>query len=300
MGTLAIAKNLNPRSVLGIDIDENLIRAAKQNVKHYTSCIMPKQTPKYSASGAGIHTGQTPLNTPLYSGSCTTPSRTPSYPGWDTIENVCVLQPNITSAEEENSVPSKQPDKNDLFPICMPILFGPIDPTNPTLIPGSVRDSEHANRDVQCSGGQGSIASSTALAFPQNVRFACSNYVLESDDLLDAIQPEYDTILCLSTTKWMHLNFGDEGIKRAFKRMYAQLRPNGVLILEPQGLASYSKKAKKINAVTKENFKTMKFFPNHFVDFLINQVGFTGGDVLAVPEHSALGFRRPIHVFRKP
>ena len=40
----------------------------------------------------------------------------------------------------------------------------------------------------------------------------------------------------------------------------------------------------------------MKFFPNHFVDFLINQVGFTGGDVLAVPEHSALGFRRPIHV----
>ena len=120
--------------------------------------------------------------------------------------------------------------------------------------------------------------------------------MLDSDDLLEFAQPEFDAILCLSTTKWIHLNFGDEGLKRAFKRMFAQLRPNGVLILEPQGLASYSKKAKKINAVTKENFKTMKFFPNHFVDFLINQVGFTGGDVLAVPEHSALGFRRPIHV----
>ena len=34
--------------------------------------------------------------------------------------------------------------------------------------------------------------------------------------------PEYDTILLLSTTKWIHLNFGDEGIKRVFKRIHAQ------------------------------------------------------------------------------
>jgi 7SK snRNA methylphosphate capping enzyme len=68
--------------------------------------------------------------------------------------------------------------------------------------------------------------------FGRKVRFLCDNYVLESDDLLEMAQPEFDTILCLSTTKWIHLNFGDDGIKRAFKRMYAQLKPGEIIFIE--------------------------------------------------------------------
>jgi len=82
------------------------------------------------------------------------------------------------------------------------------------------------------------------------------NYVLEDDSLLCMEQPQFDTILCLSITKWIHLNFGDAGLKRAFKRMHAQLRPGGVLVLEPQGWASY---AKKKNLTVSSNVELLIF-----------------------------------------
>lgn len=134
--------------------------------------------------------------------------------------------------------------------------------------------------------------------FGRKVRFICDNYVLETDDLLELAQPEFDTILCLSTTKWIHLNFGDDGIKRAFKRMYAQLRPGGILVLEAQSYSSYSKK-KKLTPRIFENFQSIQFLPEHFSEYLLHEVGFTTSHVIAVPRHASKGFQRPIQVFTK-
>lgn len=70
------------------------------------------------------------------------------------------------------------------------------------------------------------------------------NYVLERDDLVDLQREEYDVILALSISKWIHLNWGDEGLKRTFRRIFRQLRPGGKFVLEPQEWSSYKRKKK--------------------------------------------------------
>ncbi|GIX80306.1 7SK snRNA methylphosphate capping enzyme [Caerostris extrusa] len=76
--------------------------------------------------------------------------------------------------------------------------------------------------------------------YPDNVSFLEANYVPANEEELENQRGEYDTILCLRVTKWIHLNFGDEGLKLAFKRMFAQLRYGGHLVLEPQPWFTYA------------------------------------------------------------
>lgn len=76
------------------------------------------------------------------------------------------------------------------------------------------------------------------------------NYVLYNDHLLKYEEPKYDVILCLSVTKWIHLNWGDDGLIRTFRRIFAQLRKGGVFILEAQSFQSYKKKKLSVSYFT--------------------------------------------------
>lgn len=88
------------------------------------------------------------------------------------------------------------------------------------------------------------------------------NYVPASDAAAVSQLPEYDVILALSLSKWIHLNWGDAGIQRFFKKVYHHLRPGGRFILEPQPFSSYAKR-KKINVselrCVKGVFETLLF-----------------------------------------
>ena len=53
--------------------------------------------------------------------------------------------------------------------------------------------------------------------FPKNVRFRCRD-IMHGDDNDD--NGQYDTITCMSVVKWIHLNNGDEGLLKFFRKLY--------------------------------------------------------------------------------
>jgi len=208
--TLAIARDFRPNKIIGLDIDESLIRIARRNVRHY-------------------------------------------------------IRIDLTQKEE--------------FPISLPLFHGPIVPSS---LSSSASHNDH------------SIAQ-----FPNNIFFVKGNYVLESDDVIEFQQQEFDSILCLSLTKWIHLNWGDVGLKRVFKRIYAQLKPGGRLILEAQPWCSYKQK-KKMTETTFKNFSLIKFKPEQFNEYLLSrEIGFSTCELIGTPAHPSKGFCRPIHIFTK-
>lgn len=58
------------------------------------------------------------------------------------------------------------------------------------------------------------------------------NYVPKDEVSVFHDAGKYDLILCLSVTKWIHLNYGDQGLRLTFRKIFSQLRPGGKLILE--------------------------------------------------------------------
>ncbi|XP_006037401.1 7SK snRNA methylphosphate capping enzyme [Alligator sinensis] len=142
-------------------------------------------------------------------------------------------------------------------------------------------------------------AGADATTFPNNVIFVRGNYVLGRDELVAAQRPEYDVVLCLSLTKWVHLNWGDEGLKRLFKRTFRHLRPGGVLVLEPQPWSSYGKR-KGLTETTYRNYYRIRLKPEQFPAYLTSpEVGFTSYELVATPHNTSKGFQRPVYLFHK-
>ncbi|XP_072114400.1 7SK snRNA methylphosphate capping enzyme-like isoform X1 [Mobula birostris] len=130
----------------------------------------------------------------------------------------------------------------------------------------------------------------TVPGFPNNVTFVQGNYVLEKDELLETQRPEYDVILCLSLTKWIHLNWGDDGLKRMFKRIYRHLRPGGIFILEPQPWSSYGKRRKLTETIYRNYYKII-FKPDQFTSYLLSpEVGFSSYELVGTPQSTSKGY----------
>ena len=240
--TLHIAKNFEPRKIVGCDIDDNLIDIARKNINHYLEGRETAIQPKTKTS-----------------------------------------QESDASVAKSSGLISKNPDidaplTTDKPPLSFTSQRGNILP--PVLHP------------IRPDG-----------IFPNNILFFSGDYCPKTDDHVLDQTPEYDTILCLSVTKWVHLNNHDEGLLRLFQRIYRALRTGGYFILEPQGWGSYNKKKRSFPEYLRGNLKELKLRPDMFEKILVEQIGFKDNVVKVTPnfidKHKKTNFERDIFIFEK-
>ncbi|XP_038717023.1 probable RNA methyltransferase At5g51130 isoform X2 [Tripterygium wilfordii] len=109
----------------------------------------------------------------------------------------------------------------------------------------------------------------------------------------------YDTILCLSVAKWIHLNWGDDGLITLFSRVWELLHPGGIFVFEPQPWRSYESN-RLVSETTARNCRDIKFRPDDFMEILLDKIGFRKvDDITSALSGSKTGFNRPIFVFHK-
>ncbi|XP_020321419.1 7SK snRNA methylphosphate capping enzyme [Oncorhynchus kisutch] len=299
--TLCIAKKLRPARILGLDIDGGLVHAARQNIRHYLSELQAQEArraagdEKEKTNGPGEERKEKAnrREDESHSGGLThkqnerQPSRAVNGNAEKQVPAEAaggvVLSRHAERRAQERGAEEMEEDSGapavelgtSSFPVSLWISRGPIAapplPDTPTMPPGN---------------------------FPSNVSFVKGNYVLESDALLLTQRPEYDVILCFSVTKWVHLNWGDGGLKRLFHRVFRHLRPGGLFVLEPQPWITYGKRKKLTDSIFK-NYHSIRLKPEQFSTYLTSEVGFSSYELIGTPNSSSRGFQRPIYLFHK-
>ncbi|KAF6728908.1 7SK snRNA methylphosphate capping enzyme [Oryzias melastigma] len=265
--TLYIAKMLRPARILGLDIDGTTCRSCKPR---RPDKLLNRRKAVIKESHTG--TGEKHRETERREEHCKAErgqrgtAEAESDNGFCHTDDVGTQRQDGQTEETERGDCEKHSTDQSVscsFPVSLRISRGPIAAPplteKPALQPGQ---------------------------FPANVSFVKANYVLENDNLLLTQRPEYDVILCLSVTKWVHLNWGDSGLKRLFRRVYKHLRPGGVFILEPQPWESYVRR-KKLTENINRNFHSIRLKPDQFASYLTSEVGFTSFESLQAPKCSA-------------
>lgn len=377
--TISVARKLAPKSILGIDIDKELIARARRNLGMYVRIPNESMKKELAESNEALE---------VYSGTEMQTKKKGRrrrkkkkqlqltqkegqllhnhhhhhhhYEHWQQFQHHLLhyhLLHHHHHHHHHHHLYLQQEtcnvDAADFFPISFPLTYGGIATTSThsatlnsssqkATSPHNIESQSPASTSTTTRSTPGHPATSTAshkantnqsttsthkpnLAsgknhFPHNVFFRQTNYVLQEESLLANDTQQYDLILCLSITKWIHLNFGDAGLKMAFKRMFNQLRPGGKLILEAQNWASYKKKKNLTVSNAKSfvffvnkfhvfllllqlqediynNYHNIEFYPNKFHEYLLStEVGFSHSYTLGIPKHLSKGFSRPIQV----
>jgi len=112
-----------------------------------------------------------------------------------------------------------------------------------------------------------------------------------------------DIVLALSITKWFHINNGDLGLRCFMRRLYAVLKQEGLIILEPQYWSSYDKATQKIRSreTNHRSSKLLQSRPMEFSSLFEKSGSFIGEISVKIARRGKIvkGFDRDIWLYKK-
>eukprot|EP00917_Polyrhabdina_sp_WS-2016_P032292 GHVP01068848.1.p1 GENE.GHVP01068848.1~~GHVP01068848.1.p1 ORF type:complete len:303 (+),score=57.26 GHVP01068848.1:361-1269(+) len=151
----------------------------------------------------------------------------------------------------------------------------------------------------------------SAEEFPLNVEVRCADFLrshLEKERIQLSSNNQYDVILCLSLTKWIHINEGDSGIQKLFNKISEILCEGGFLICQFQKFEEYRRPKKDISQRNLENLEEIKLLPSEFSTYIQENCGMTLESTLdlegaeqteKVTNSRTMREKRSIMIFRK-
>ncbi|ESQ56050.1 hypothetical protein EUTSA_v10027410mg, partial [Eutrema salsugineum] len=80
----------------------------------------------------------------------------------------------------------------------------------------------------------------------------------------------YDTILCLSVTKWVHLNWGDDSLITLFSEIWRLFNPDGIFVMELQPWKSYENN-RRVSETTAMNYRNIVLCLEYFQKILLDK-----------------------------
>ena len=145
-------------------------------------------------------------------------------------------------------------------------------------------------------------------SFPNNVFFKQEDFLHDTHygDVYDTITwycPFPAITSSFSVTKWVQLNWGDDGLLYLLLKAYSLLKPHGLLIIEYQSWSSYHKKRAYCDAIARV-FPTLQIRPEH-IPTILQRIGMQllsnrkPISNMNIPPHITKGFNRNIAVLRK-
>lgn len=78
----------------------------------------------------------------------------------------------------------------------------------------------------------------------------------------------------LNVTKWVHLNYGDDGLRTLLRRMHQLLRRGGKLVLLAQAWSSYGR-SKDLAQHLRNEYLKLTMRPKDILKHLLDDVGFS-------------------------